>query len=117
MLQQASFYAGYAGEMPRSLRHLAWSGPGGSARPRASRTSARGDTMAFSAARAHHHAAPTRARNEQAEETRGLQINERQIFLTGSDLVLDYRARGDRMTLVDDTGAARLRLTRISATD
>ncbi|HST37798.1 MAG TPA: VWA domain-containing protein [Allosphingosinicella sp.] len=117
MLQQASFYAGYAGEMPRTLRHLAVVGNWRVNQAEGFEDIRNGDTMAFSADR---ELTTTRRRprgNEEAEESENYQINERQIFLTDSDLVLDYRAQGNRMTLVDDTGRARLRLTRIAATD
>jgi Ca-activated chloride channel family protein len=117
MLQQASFYAGYAGEMPRSLRHLSVVGTWRVSRVEGFEDIRMGDTMAFSADR---ELITTRRRprgDEEAEENEGYQINERQIFLTGSNLVFDYDARGDRMTLVDDTGTARLRLTRISGTN
>lgn len=115
MLQQASFYAGYSGEMPRTLRHLAVVGNWRVSRAEGFEDIRTGDTMAFSADR---ELITTRRRprgNEEPEEQENYQINERQIFLTQSNLVFDYRADGDRMTLVDDTGTARLRLIRIAA--
>ena len=54
---------------------------------------------------------------EEEEESETYRINEQQIFLTDSNLVFDYRTSGDRMTLVDDTGTARLYLTRMATAD
>lgn len=114
MLQQASFYAGYAGEMPRNLRHLSVVGTWRVRQATGFEDIRSGDTMAFSAGRELTTSRRNPRRGEEPQETEAYQINEAQIFLTDSDLVLDYRANGDRMTLVDDTGMARLYLTRVS---
>jgi len=114
MLQQASFYAGYAGEMPRNLRHLSVVGTWRVRRATGFEDIRSGDTMAFTAGRELTTSRRNPRRGEEQQETEAYQINEAQIFLTDSDLVLDYRANGDRMTLVDDSGMARLYLTRVS---
>jgi Ca-activated chloride channel family protein len=113
MLRQASLYAGYAGEVPRNLRHLSVVGTWQVRRASGFEDIRIGDTMAFSANRELTTSRRNPRRGEEPQETEGYQINEAQIFLTDSDLVLDYRARGDSMTLVDDSGMARLYLTRL----
>lgn len=113
MLQQAAFYAGYSGERPRSLRHLSVVGTWRVRQAQGFQDIRSGDTLAFSAenelrtSRRHPRGA------EQQEDLESFQINESQIYLPQSNLVFDYRADGDRMTLVDDSGISRLVLARI----
>lgn len=116
MLQRASFYAGYSSELPRSLRHMGVIGTWRVRRAEGFADLRSGDTMAFEDGELTTTRANPR-RNEEEEESETYRINERQIFLTDSNLVLGYRASGDRMTLVDDTGTARLYLTRIASAD
>jgi hypothetical protein len=75
-----------------------------------------GDTMAFEDGELTTTRANPRG-NEREEESETYRINAQQLFLTDSNLVFDYRASGDRMTLVDDTGTARLYLTRVASAD
>ena len=116
MLQRAAFYSGYSSEMPRSLRHMAVIGTWRVRRAEGFEDIRSGDTMAFEDGELTTTRANPRG-NEQEEESEVYRINAQQIFLTDSNLVFDYRASGDRMTLVDDTGTARLYLTRIASAD
>ncbi|HTU10358.1 MAG TPA: VWA domain-containing protein [Allosphingosinicella sp.] len=116
MLQRASFYAGYRAEAPASLRHMGVIGTWRVRRAEGFEDIRSGDTMAFEDGELTTVRANPR-RNEQEEESEVYRINARQIFLTDSNLVFDYRASGDRMTLVDDSGMARLYLTRIASAD
>jgi Ca-activated chloride channel homolog len=114
MLQQAAFYAGYSGERPRTLRHLAVVGTWRVSNVQGIEDLRRGDTLAFEDNRL----TTTRRypRNgQEAEEDEEYRINENQIFLPDSDLIFNYRPSGDRMTLVDETGMASLVLTRVTS--
>jgi Ca-activated chloride channel family protein len=113
MLRQAAFYAGYSGERPRSLRHLAVIGTWRVSRAEGMEDVHSGDTMVFTSDRALTTTRRHPRRDEQGEDSEEYQINEAQIFLPESHLVFDYRADGDRLTLVDGTGAARLYLARV----
>lgn len=116
MLQRASFYAGYSSEMPRSLRHMGVIGTWRVRRAEGMEDIRSGDTMAFEDGELTTTRANPR-RNEEEEESEVYRINAQQIFLTDSNLVFDYRTSGNRMTLSDDTGTARLYLTRIASAD
>jgi Ca-activated chloride channel family protein len=116
MLQRAGFYAGYASEMPRSLRHMSVIGTWRVRRSEGFEDIRSGDTMAFEDGELTTTRANPRG-NEREEESETYRINAQQLFLTDSNLVFDYRASGDRMTLVDDTGTARLYLTRVASAD
>lgn len=114
MLQRASFYAGYSSEMPRSLRHMGVIGTWRVRRAEGMEDVRIGDTMAFEDGELTTTRANPR-RNEEERESETYRINAQQIFLTDSNLVFDYRTSGNRMTLTDDTGTARLYLTRIAS--
>ena len=116
MLQRAAFYAGYSSERPRSLQHMGVIGTWRIRRAEGFADLRSGDTLAFEDGELTTTRANPR-RNEEEEESETYRINERQIFLTNSNLVLGYRANGDRMTLTDGTGTARLMLTRIASAD
>ena len=114
MLQRASFYAGYSSEMPRSLRHMGVIGTWRVRRAEGMEDVRTGDTMVFEDGELTTTRANPR-RNEEEEESEVYRINAQQIFLTDSNLVFDYRTSGNRMTLSDDTGTARLYLTRVAS--
>jgi Ca-activated chloride channel family protein len=116
LLQRASFYSGYSSEMPRSLRHMSVIGTWRVRRSEGFEDIRSGDTMAFEDGELTTTRANPR-RNEREEESETYRINEEQLFLTDSNLVFDYRTSGDGMTLVDDTGTARLYLTRVASAD
>jgi Ca-activated chloride channel family protein len=116
LLQRAAFYAGYASERPRSLRHMSVIGTWRVRRSEGFEDIRSGDTMAFEDGELTTTRANPRG-NEREEESETYRINAQQLFLTDSNLVFDYRASGNRMTLVDDTGTARLYLTRVASAD
>lgn len=116
MLRQAAFYAGYGGERPPSIRHLALQGSWQVSRAEGFEDLRRGDTLSFSS----DNEMITRRANpragEEEEENEDYEVNGRQIRLVESDLTFDYRASGDRLTLVDpESGYSRLVLTRVGA--
>jgi Ca-activated chloride channel family protein len=115
MLQQAAFYAGYAGEMPRAQRHLAVVGNWQIGRAEGIEDLRRGDTLFFTSEQELRINRRNPRRNEAGEETEPYQINEGQIYLPQSNLVFNYRTRGDRLTLIDESGYARLVLARAGA--
>lgn len=112
MLQQAAFYAGYAGETPRSLRHLTVIGSWQVNRAEGIADLRRGDRLHFTSDSELRTLRRNPRRGEEGEESEEYSINERQIYLRESNLVFDYRTRGDSLTLVDESGTARLMLTR-----
>ena len=113
MLQQAAFYGGYTGERPPSLRHLAVVGTWRVSGVQGVEDVRRGDRLSFSGENELVTSRLNPRRGENDEDSEQYQINERQIYLPESNLVFDYRASGDRLTLVDESGYARLVLTRV----
>jgi Ca-activated chloride channel family protein len=113
MVQRAAFYAGYSGERPRSLRHLAVVGTWRVSRAEGLEDVHSGDMMVFTNDRELTTTRRHPRGGQQGEDSESYQINESQIFLPESHLIFDYRTEGDRMTLVDGTGAARLYLARV----
>lgn len=114
MLQQAAFYGGYTGEAPRSLRHLAVVGTWQVSGVQGIEDVRRGDRLSFSRENELVTSRRNPRRGESDADYEQYQINERQIYLPESNLVFDYRASGDRMTLVNESGYARLVLTRVA---
>lgn len=118
MLQQAAFYAGYGGEQPpRSLRHLSVIGTWEVRASDGFTDLRRGDRLSFTSDRELMTLRPKARRGLEQEETEAYQINERQIHLPDSSLVLDYSTDRDRMTLRDESGQAELVLARVDAGD
>lgn len=115
MLEQAAYYAGYSGERPRSLRHLAVIGSWQVSQATGVEDIRRGDMLAFFDDEELVTTRRNPRRGEEPEDYERYQINERQIYLPESDLVLDYRARGDRLILEDERGLARITLTRVES--
>lgn len=111
MLQQAAFYSGYAGEVPRAMRHLTVVGTWEVSRSDGSEDLRRGDRLSFTPERqlVTHRKAP------EDEESESYEINEEQIHLPGSGLVFNYRSSGDKLTLVHEEGPIALTLRRVSA--
>jgi Ca-activated chloride channel family protein len=109
MLQQAAFYSGYAGEMPKTLRHLAVVGKWEVSRSEGLEFR-RGDKLFFTAGR---ELEIQRRRAPDEEESESYEINERQIYLPRSGMVFSYRASGDTMTLAHESGLATLFLRRV----
>jgi Ca-activated chloride channel family protein len=114
MLQQAAFYSGYGGEQPpKSLRHLAVVGTWVVRSASGFSDLAPGDRLSFNRERELTTVRPKPRKGLHEEETENYEINERQIHLTDSALVLNYWAGRDRLTLEDKTSQARLVLARI----
>ncbi|HSI17327.1 MAG TPA: VWA domain-containing protein [Sphingomonas sp.] len=114
MLTQAAFYAGYAGETPKTLRHLAVVGKWEIVGADGFTDLHRGDRLEFTGEREMLTYRKTAGLND-ADESESYEINERDIHLVGSRLVMHYTAKGDRMTMqVDDgDGHAALALRRL----
>jgi len=110
MLQQAAFYSGYAGEMPRTMRHLAVIGSWEVSRAEGLDVR-RGDRMSFST----DNELTTRRRGKTEEEDESYEINERQIYLPRSGMVFNYRTSGDLLTMTHETSEAALYLRRVSS--
>jgi len=111
MIGQAAFYAGYSGELPRSMRHLSVIGDWQIIDAEGFKDLHRGDRVSFSD---EDEFIVTRARprrDEAGEDNESYEINERQIHLPESKLVMNYRTAGDRLYLSGDDGDGRLRLT------
>lgn len=118
LTDRAAFFGGFSGERPRSLRHLETPGTWRISAVEGFADLRRGDTWSFDPQDSSlliSRERPPRGRD--ADEYEPYQINERQIFMPESDLVLDYQVRGDRMVLTDDTGRARVQLRRVSVND
>ena len=113
MLQQAALYAGYGGELPRSLRHLSVVGTWQVTRIEGFEDIRRGDLLSFNSDRELTTVRRNPRGDEEPEEDEEYQINERQLFLPSSNLVLDYRTSGNRMTLSSEDGQAEVVLTRV----
>ncbi len=114
MLTQAAFYAGYSGEMPKTLRHLAVVGKWEIVGADGFEDLHRGDRLEFTSGRemlTYRKAAGFTT----ADETENYEINERDIHLVDSRLVMHYAANGQRMTMrIDDAnGHAELALRRL----
>jgi Ca-activated chloride channel family protein len=116
MLQQASFYAGYSGELPSTLRHLSVVGTWQVASASGFEDLARGDRLQFTSDRELLTFRRNPRRGQEAEDEESYEINERQVFFPETNVVLDYRPRGgDRLEMRDESGHARLVLTRVTA--
>lgn len=105
MLAQAALYSGYGGEQPKSLRHLAVVGRWRVVDIRGFDGVARGDTLEFTPDRE----MLTYRRGEgleQPDESESYEINERELHLVNSGLVMSYAAREGRMTLRSTSSAS-----------
>jgi Ca-activated chloride channel family protein len=112
MLEQAAFYSGYAGEAPKSLRHLTVVGTWEVSRADGVDDLRRGDRLSFTTDRE----VLTRRRAAPGDEEReNYEINEKQIHLQRSGLVFNYRTKGDTLTMVHETSPVALYLKRVSS--
>jgi Ca-activated chloride channel family protein len=98
MLEQAAFYSGYSGERPKTLRHLTAVGDWEIVGIDGFSDLKRGDRLSFNDDREMLTYRKSQGLDDW-DESEEYEINERQIHLTDSNLVFDYRARGDQMTL------------------
>ena len=114
MRGQAALYAGYGGELPKSMRHLAVVGKWEIVRAEGFEDLHRGDRLQFtgnSQMLTYH----KKAGFEQADETESYEINEHAIHLVQSRLVMRYDAASDRLTMSvnDADGRSTLALRRL----
>lgn len=110
MVKQAAFYAGYAGEMPKAMRHLAVIGDWRIVRAEGFEDLRRGDQVSFSEDEEFTVVRANPRRGEEDEDNESYEINERQIHLPESNLVMAYRTDRDRLYLNGDDAKGRLRL-------
>ena len=111
MLQQAAFYSGYAGELPKSLRHLSVVGTWEISRAEGVEDLRRGDRLSFTS----DNEVLTKRRWKAGDERASYEINEKQIHFPQDGLVFDYRTSGDTMKLTHDLGRATLYLRRVTS--
>lgn len=113
---RAAFYAGYGGELPRSLSHLLVVGRWEITGADGFDDLHKGDRLEFTPDREMLTFRKDKGLAE-AEDLETYEINEREVHLTISRMVLRYAATSDRMTMRTDNGsdAARLTLRRIRA--
>ena len=115
MRGRAAFYAGYGGELPKSLKHLSVIGKWEIIGAEGFEDLHRGDRLEFT--RDSEMLTFRKAAGfESADETEAYEINERDIRLVDSKLVMHYAAGGDRLTMAinDDAGSSRLSLRRMN---
>jgi len=115
MLSQAAFYAGYTGEMPKTMRHLAVVGKWEITGADGFEDLARGDRLEFTDDR-EMVTYRKKAGLDSADDSESYEINENAIHLVGSRLVMRYSVNGDRLTMSvsDNEGRSQLFLRRIS---
>ena len=115
MLGQAAFYAGYSGEMPKTIRHLAVVGKWEITGAEGFADLARGDRLEFTNDR-EMLTYRKKAGFDDADDSESYEINENAIHLIDSRLVMRYSVNGDRMTMSisDNDGRSLLFLKRIS---
>jgi Ca-activated chloride channel family protein len=111
MLAQAAFYSGYGGEQPKAVAPLAVQGTWEVFRAQGLEGVRRGDRVTFDED-GEMLSVPLGGDEEYAD----YEINERQIFVPDQNLVYDYRVKGDLLTLVHESGGARVELKRVAAT-
>lgn len=110
MVKQAAFYAGYASETSKSLRHLAVIGDWRIISAEGFEDLRRGDQVSFSDDEEFTVVRANPRRGEEEEDYESYEINERQIHLPESKLVMSYRTGSDRLYLNGDDAEGRLRL-------
>ncbi|MDB5704491.1 MAG: hypothetical protein JWN66_1607 [Sphingomonas bacterium] len=114
MRGQAAFYAGYGGEMPKSLNHLSVIGKWEIVNASGFEDLHRGDRLEFTDDRemlTYHKAEGL----DSVDETEAYEVNNREIRLVDSKMVMRYTTRGGRMTMSvnDPGGTAQLALRRL----
>lgn len=115
MIGQAAFYAGYSGEMPKTIRHLAVVGKWEIVSADGFADLARGDRLEFTNDR-EMMTYRKKAGLDDADDSESYEINENAIHLVSSRLVMRYSVNGDSMTMSinDNEGRSQLSLRRIS---
>ncbi len=118
MLSRAALYAGYAGEAPKSLRPLATVGMWEIKSVDGFVDLHRGDRLEFTSDRTMNTYRKSEG-IEDVDESEDYEINERQVHLVDSKLVMSYRAKGDQMQLytTDDGVRGTILLKRIASAE
>lgn len=114
MRGQAALYAGYGGELPKSMRHLAVVGKWEIVHADGFEDLHRGDRLEFTGNS--QMLTYRKAKGyEAADETEGYEINEHAIHLFSSDLVMRYDTKADRlsMSINDSQGRSAIALRRL----
>lgn len=114
MLAQASLYAGYGGELPKPMRHLAVVGTWEIVSAQGFDDLARGDRLEFTTDRSMNTFHKKAARDD-ADDSESYEINENDIHLVSSRLVMRYSVKGDRMmmSISDTIGRSAIYLRRV----
>ncbi|MGF7148587.1 Ca-activated chloride channel family protein [Sphingomonas zeicaulis] len=110
LLEQTAFYAGYSSERPKSLSHLGVIGDWRIISAEGFEDLRRGDQVSFSDDEEFTVVRAKPRRGEEEEDYESYEINERQIHLPESKLVMTYRTDRDRLYLNGDDAQGRLRL-------
>lgn len=114
MRGQAALYAGYAGETPKAMRHLAVVGRWEVTGVTGIEDIQRGDRLEFTGDRDMNTYRKAEG-IENVSDTESYEINENKIHLVASRLVMNYTAKGDRMSMsaYDKNGRAHIWLRRL----
>lgn len=114
MRGQAALYAGYAGETPKAMRHLAVVGRWEVTGVTGIEDIQRGDRLEFTGDRDMNTYRKAEG-IENVSDSESYEINENKIHLVASRLVMNYTAKGDRMSLsaYDQNGRAHIWLRRL----
>jgi len=114
MRSQAAFFAGYGGELPKPMKHLAVVGNWEIVQASGFEDLHRGDRLSFTGDR-EMLTYRKKAGFTDADDSETYEINERDIHLVDSGLVMRYNAKADRMVMSirADSGDARLALRRL----
>jgi Ca-activated chloride channel homolog len=114
MRGQAALYAGYAGETPKAMRHLAVVGRWEVTGVMGFEDINRGDRLEFTGDRDMNTYRKAEG-IENVADSEGYEINENKIHLIDSRLVMNYSAKGDRMSMssYDKNGRAHIWLRRL----
>ncbi|HEX8669655.1 MAG TPA: VWA domain-containing protein [Allosphingosinicella sp.] len=113
MLAQAALYSGYGGEQPKSIRHLSVVGSWRVKHVLGLEDVRPGDLFSFSAD--NQLTTVPKGKDEDEGEFERYQINARQLYVPGWNIVFDYGTTGDTLRLVDRKSDAIVQLTRVDA--
>ncbi len=112
MLGKAAVFAGYQGEIPKALQPLRAMGKWEITRVEGFTDLRRGDRLEFTDDR-ELNTYRTKSGIEDVDESEDFEINEKQVHLVDSKIVLNYRVVGDRLILThksfDNNGLIALR--------
>jgi Ca-activated chloride channel family protein len=114
MRSKAALFAGYSGEVPTDLRPMMVLGKWRVVSLSGVEDLSRGDLMEFTDDEEviTYFRRPLRGDDEMYQD---FQINERQIYIPDGDLRMNYRVRGDRLTMFTLDGTVKIELRREAA--